>query len=271
MKTAFISGSTDGIGKQTALELARRGYSILLHGRNQQRGKDALAELSQSVPEARLQYFNADLSSLEEVRRLAGEIRTSAPQLDVLLLNAGISLKERILTVDGLEMTFAVNYLAPFLLTHLLLEPLMFAGAARVVTVSSSAHSGGRIEFDNLQGERRFDGWQAYCDSKLMNVLFARELAERMKTGGAAVTSNSLHPGVIATKLLHSAFPEIQGSSLAEGSQTSVYLAASPEVEGVSGKYFRKMRTSEASPLAEDAALRARLWATSLSLAGLQN
>ena len=266
-KTALITGSTDGIGRQTALVLARRGFHVLLHGRSPERGAAALKDLRKSVPAADMDYLNADLSSMAEVRQLAEQVRAITPRLDVLINNAGVAMKQRILTADGLETTFAVNHLAPFLLTHLLQDALRASGAGRVITVSSSAHTGGKIEFDNLQGERSFEGWQAYCDSKLMNVLFTVELARHL--AGSGMTANCLHPGVIATKMLRASFPDVTGAGLDEGAQTSVYLADSAEVEGVSGKYFRKMRPADASPLADNAALRQRLWQASAQLAGI--
>jgi NAD(P)-dependent dehydrogenase (short-subunit alcohol dehydrogenase family) len=268
LKTALITGSTDGIGKQTALDLARLGYRVLLHGRSPQRGASALAEIRRVVPDATLDYLNADLSSLGEVRRLAREALELAPRLDVLINNAGVAMKDRQVTADGLETTFAVNHLAAFTLTRLLLPALSRAAPARIITVSSSAHSGGRIDFNNLQGEHSFDGWQAYCDSKLMNILFGVELAERLH--GSEVTSNCLHPGVVATKMLASSFPTAQGMEVREGAQTSVYLATSPEVEGVNGLYFKRSRPADPSPLAQDAALRNRLWQVSCELADLE-
>ena len=264
-KIVLVTGSTDGIGKQTALELARRGFRVLLHGRSPERGSAVLKELRAEVPGAELDYLNADLSSLAEVRSLAEQVRSCTPRLDVLINNAGVAMKERLLTADELETTFAVNHLAPFLLTHLLEDRLRASGAGRVITVSSSAHTGGKIEFDNLQCERSFDGWQAYCDSKLMNVLFTVELAARL--AGSGVTANSLHPGVIATKMLRASFPDVTGAGPDEGAKTSVFLADSTDAAGVSGKYFRKMRPADASALADDPALRLRLWEVSAKLA----
>lgn len=267
MKTVLVTGATDGIGKQTALELARLGFLVLLHGRSPAKGEKTLAEIRAAAPGARLEYLNADLSVLDEVRRLAGEVLARAPRLDVLLHNAGVSMQERRLTADGLEITFAVNHLAPFLLTHLLIDRLAASAPARVVVVSSTAHTGGRIAFDNLQGERGFSGWQAYCDTKLMNVLFAAELNARL--AGTGVTANSLHPGVIATKMLAANFPDLQGASVEEGAQTSVYLAASPEVEGVGGQYFKRCKPAQPSALAQDTDLRRKLWEVTAQLAGL--
>jgi NAD(P)-dependent dehydrogenase (short-subunit alcohol dehydrogenase family) len=267
MKTILVTGSTDGIGKQTALELARSGFRVIMHGRSPRRGAEALAEIQAAVPGARLDYLNADLSALSEVRRLAAEARALTSRLDVLLHNAGVAMKERVLTPDGLETSFAVNHLAPFLLTHLLLNLLKASAPARVVVVSSTAHSGGVVEFDNLQGERSFDGWQAYCNTKLMAVLFSAELAARL--GDSGVSANSLHPGVVATKMLAASFPGLQGASLEDGAKTSLYLAADPEAQAFNGLYFKRGKPAEASPLVQDAALRRRLWDVSAQLAGL--
>jgi NAD(P)-dependent dehydrogenase (short-subunit alcohol dehydrogenase family) len=268
MKTILITGSTDGIGKQTALELARQGHHVLLHGRSPQRGAAALAEIRAGVPGAQLDYLNADLSSMEQVRRLAQEALALAPRLDVLLHNAGAAVKERTLTPDGLETSFAVNHLAPFLLSALLLERLKASAPARIVLVSSTAHSGGRIEFDNLQGEGSFDGWQAYCNTKLMSVLFIAELAARLE--GSGVSANSLHPGLIATKMLAASFPDAQGASLEVGAQTPLFLATAAEAEGLNGLYFKRSKPAEPSPLAYDRELRQRLWEVSQELAGLK-
>ena len=173
----------------------------------------------------------------------------------------------RRLTEDGLETTFAVNHLAPFLLTHLLLDALHASPAGRIVNVSSDAHLGATLEFDNLQGEQRYNGGDAYRLSKLGNVLFTVELAERLR--GTVITANSLHPGVIDTKLLNSGWPSLHGADLAAGAATTVYLATSQEVENISGRFFTNRRIAKASPLADDVVLRRRFWDVSARLAGL--
>jgi NAD(P)-dependent dehydrogenase (short-subunit alcohol dehydrogenase family) len=265
-KIVFVSGSTDGIGKQTALELAEQGATVLMHGRNAKKGIEAMNEIRKSVPKAKLDFFVSDFSSLNAIRRLAVDIRQKYDKLDVLLNNAGVFMKQRELTHDGYEMTFAVNHLAPFLLTHLCL-PLLKSGApSRVVTVSSIAHNRGMLNFDNLNGELKFDGYGAYSLSKLANVLFALELAERVKADG--ITSNTLHPGVITTKLLETGF-SMKGSSLQEGAETSVYLASSPEVASVTGRYFFKKRPQAHNPVADNLDLRKRFWEHSEKLVGL--
>jgi NAD(P)-dependent dehydrogenase (short-subunit alcohol dehydrogenase family) len=265
-KIILITGSTDGIGKQTALELARMGATVLLHGRNAERGEKALAEVRKATGSERLDYFAADLSSLKQVRALAAQVRQKYDRLHVLVNNAGVYVKERRMTEDGLETTFAVNHLAPFLLTHLLLELLKKGAPARVVNVSSRLHHSARVDLDNLQGEKRFSGFGAYCLSKLGNILFTYELAERL--AGTGVTVNALHPGGIATKLLRAASGS-SGASLEEGAATPVYLASAPEVENVTGTYFVGKQATPSSPLTYDAKLRREFWAISERLAGI--
>jgi NAD(P)-dependent dehydrogenase (short-subunit alcohol dehydrogenase family) len=176
-------------------------------------------------------------------------------------------MKELLLTVDGFETTFAVNYLASFLLTHLLSGLLRQSAPARIVTVSSTTHVNCRCEFDNLQGEKRYDGRNAYSLSKLANVLFTVEVAQRLH--GSGVTATCLHPGVVATKLLRAGFGSMSAASTDRGAETSVYLAVSPEVEGVTGKYFVNKREAEPSPLVRDAAVRTRLWQLSERYTGI--
>ncbi|MEJ5314707.1 MAG: SDR family oxidoreductase [Anaerolinea sp.] len=267
MKTVLITGSTDGIGKQTALELARRGWRVFLHGRNLRRGEEARREILRQVPQADITCLNADFSSLEEVRQLARVVLSLTPRLDALVNNAGVFLHQRLLSRDGFEMNFAVNHLAHFLLTNLLLGLLQSSAPARVVTVSSVMHRNGRLNLEDLQMEQGYTGSRAYAASKLMNVLFAAELARRME--GKGVTSNSLHPGVVATKMLREAFPSLQGSSLEEGAATSVFLVTAPDLEGVTGKYFEHGQMASCHPLAEDREVCAQLWDISARLSGL--
>ncbi len=263
-KTILITGSTDGIGKQTALELSRMGARVLLHGRSDERGEAVLNEIRAASGNRSLDLCIADLCSMQQVRQLAAEIQKKHGALHVLINNAGVLMNERQLTEDGLEMTFAVNHLSHFLLTHLLLDMMTRSAPARIINVSSMVHQGARLD---LQGERHFSGYGAYSISKLANILFAYELAERLK--GTGVTANALHPGVIGTKMLHRGFGAVGGSHLAEGAETSVYLATSPEVEGVSGKYFVRKREMESSAQTHDKALRRRFWEVSERLARL--
>lgn len=264
-RTALVTGATDGIGRQTALQLARRGASILLHGRDPAKVRaacDALATDTGAMP----QPFIADLSSIEQVRRLAGEILDRTDRLHVLIHNAGVFLKQRRVTEDGCEMTLAVNHLAPFLLTHLLLGCLSASAPARIITVSSVAHQRGRIDLDDLHRERSYEGYGAYAGSKLANVLFAYELADRL--AHTQITSNALHPGVVGTKLLREGFGT-GGISVEEGAATPVFLAADSSVSNVTGKYFVDGHEAPSSPASHDRVLRARLWDLSAAITGV--
>ena len=262
-KTMLITGATDGIGKATAQALAMQGHTVILHGRNAARGQAAVDELKKAAGHDRVDFMAADLSSLREVRQLAAAVQAKYAQLHVLINNAGVFMNERQLTEDGFEMTFAVNHLAPFLLTQQLLPLLRQSAPARIITVSSVAHQRGRINFDDLQSERAFNGYRAYAHSKLANVLFTFELAARL--AGAGVTANCLHPGVIGTKLLQTGFG-IGGATPAEGARTSVYLASAPEVETVTGAYFDDLRAVHSAPQTHDETTRRRLWEISEQL-----
>lgn len=263
MKTTLITGATDGIGLETAAILASRGHRVLVHGRNAERGKAAVAAVQQRVSGAAVEFCQADLSDLDQVRSLCETL--PAERIDVLINNAGVFMYQRQLSKQGFELTFAVNHLAHFLLTGLLL-PRMPAGA-RVITLSSIAHSRGGLDFNNLQFENGFSGYASYATSKLENAMFARELADRARD--RQILSNSVHPGVITTKLLKEGF-NTTGASLADGAATSVYLADSEEVAGVSGKYFANKREARTNPLVEDAAARRKLWEISENLSGIK-
>jgi NAD(P)-dependent dehydrogenase (short-subunit alcohol dehydrogenase family) len=266
-KTILITGSTDGIGKQTALELAESGARILLHGRNQKEVEATVKEISANTHNHNIDFFISDLSSLSQVRELADAIKSKYNSLEILINNAGVFMNDLIITEDGYEMTFTVNHLAPFLLTHLLLDLLKRNPKSRIITVSSIAHQRGKLEFDNLHGEKLFDGYGAYSLSKLANILFTYELADRL--AGTGITVNCFHPGVITTKLLRQGF-RMTGDSLKEGAETAVYLASSLEVENVSGKYFFKKKPISSSPLTYDTKLRKKFWELSEQLTGIK-
>jgi NAD(P)-dependent dehydrogenase (short-subunit alcohol dehydrogenase family) len=265
-KTVLVTGATDGIGKQTALELAQLGAHVVIHGRSEERCVATIKELERQAHEANFAYAVADFTSLQQIRDMAKTFQDRHKTLDILINNAGVFMHRRTLTQDGIETTFAVNHLAPFLLTNLLLPLLHASKPARVITVSSNTHHGAHLDMNNLQGERSYSGYSAYSASKLANVLFSNELAERVKSDD--ITSNSLHPGVISTKLLGAGWGA-GGNDLTEGASTPVYLATSPDVERTTGKYFVRSRETKPNPLANDVTVRQQLWQESARLVGL--
>jgi retinol dehydrogenase 14 len=268
-KTVLVTGSTDGIGRQTVRQLGEMGARVLVHGRDPARVDAVLDELSYTEVES--EGLVADLASLSQIRRLAAQVAQRHGQLHVLINNAGVYMDRRELTEDGYETTFAVNHLAPFLLTNLLLPLLEATPGARIVNLSSGAHRSGYIDWHNLEFEESFSGYQAYALSKLCNVLFTFELADRLRAERKSITANCLHPGVIDTKLLHAGFQGSQGADVREGARTPVYLASSPQVEGVSGVYFVARRPQRPAGVAYDRAIRRRLWSVSAALVGLEN
>lgn len=275
-KTVVVTGATQGIGLETALGLARLGASVAITARDAARGEEARRAVSEAGGrEARL--FVADLQSMAEVRRLAAELLAALPRLDVLVNNAGAIHMTRKTTPEGLEMTFAVNHLAPFLLTNLLLPRLRASAPARVVTVASEAHKVGPLPLDDLQSERGYSGWTAYGRSKLANIHFSSELARRLD--GTGVTSNSLHPGVVATGFGKNDPGWLRWTvrifrpfllDARKGARTSIHVASSPEVEGVTGRYFKSSRVARPAPYALDEATDRGLWEASARLVGLQ-
>lgn len=263
-KTVLITGSTDGIGMKTALGLARLGANVLIHGRNREKGKAVLKEISKVSGNSDLELFIADLSSQKQVRTLTADVQKNHERLDVLINNAGVFERERRLTEDGIEITFAVNYLAPFLLTNLLLDLLKKNAPSRIINVASIAHRSAAPDWNNLQGERYYDGFDSYAMSKLCIVLFTYALSRRLEC--SKITANCLHPGVIKTKLLREGFGDYPGDTPEKGARTSIYLASSPEMEGMGGKYFENQRPARSSTISYDTALQERLWKISEKL-----
>ena len=274
--TVLVTGGTGGIGLATASGLAGLGARVGIVGRDPGRAADAADAIRRTAAGARVDTFVADLSSQAEVRRLADEVLASYPRLDVLVNNVGGYWAHRHVTADGLEHTFALNHLAPFLLTELLRGLLVASAPARVVTVSSGAQAMGRIDFDDLQGEHDYNGQRAYNQSKLANVLFTYELARRLE--GTGVTANVLHPGVVRTRFgqedsgrwMRLMLPVVRPflKSPEQGARTSVHLASAPELAGVSGRYFANSAPRKSSARSYDAQVAARLWETSAELTG---
>ncbi len=273
-KTVLITGGTSGIGRATAIGLASMGARVGITGRDRDRTDRAAAAIARESGNPAVDVFVADLSSQAEVRRLAGEVLAAYPRLDVLVNNVGGYWDTRHVTADGLEHTFALNHLAPFLLTDLLLERLKQSAPARVVTVASGAHTMGRIDFDDLQGERSYSGSRAYDQSKLANVLFTYELARRLEA--STVTCNVLHPGVVRTSFGAGDPGRIQRllvpfmrpfmKSPAQGAATSIYLASAPDLVHVTGQYYANSKPKQSSKTSHDVAVATRLWQVSADL-----
>ncbi len=276
-KTVLITGGTGGIGKASAIGLAALGARVAITGRDRARAQQAAEAVARESGNPAVDVFVADLSAQAEVRRLADEVLAAYPRLDVLLNNVGGFWSHRHLTADGLEHTFALNHLAPFLLTGLLLERLTASAPARIVTVSSGAQGMGAIDFDDLMGERSYSGQRAYNQSKLANVMFTYELARKLE--GSGVTATALHPGMTNTSfsaedpsrvfapLVAVMRPFMR--SPARGADTAIYLASSPDVTGLSGKYFADRKARASNKSSYDGATTARLWDLSAGLVGL--
>jgi NAD(P)-dependent dehydrogenase (short-subunit alcohol dehydrogenase family) len=276
-KIVLITGGTGGIGKATAIGLARLGARVGITGRDVTRTGQVAADIRAASGNPEVDAFAADMSSQAEVRRLAVAVLETYPRLDVLINNVGGFWAHRHPTADGLERTFALNHLAPFLLTNLLLDRLKASAPARVVTVSSGAQSAGRIDFDDLQSARNYSGQRAYSQSKLANIMFTNELARRLE--GTGVTATSVHPGVVRTNfgaedqawlftvVSHVVLPFLK--TPAQGAQTSIYLASSPDVDGVTGQFFANGKPKSANKVAYDTDMTARLWNVSADLVGM--
>ena len=276
-KIFLVTGATDGIGRVTALKLAQTGAKIILVGRNAAKGERVIAEIKRVSGNAEIEFELADLSSQQDIRALAKRLDDRLPHLDVLVNNVGAWFDRRAMSPDGIEMTFALNHLGYFILTGLLLETLTRAPAARIVNVSSMAHRGRQIDFNDPQGAANYSGWRAYQASKLANILFTYHLAEKLADRGVSV--NCLHPGFVASKFAHNnggwlkwmmiIVQQLVAINEEKGARTSAYLAMAPEVAGVSGKYFVKSRVTESAAVSHDSDVQARLWRLSEELTGL--
>jgi NAD(P)-dependent dehydrogenase (short-subunit alcohol dehydrogenase family) len=275
-KVCLVTGATSGIGEITAAALAARGAQVIVVGRSQQKAEDTVQRIQSETGSNSVHYLLADFADLQQVWDLVSSFQNRYSRLDVLINNAGAYFNTRRQTAYGVEMTFLVNHLAPFLLTNLLLDVIKMSPSARIINVSSDAHQYGSMDFNNLEFKRGYFGMKAYARSKLANILFTYELARRLE--GSTVTVNALHPGHIATDIYRTNFSVI-GPILKwimgffaitpeEGARTSIYLASSPDVEGLTGQYYVKREVVQSSPLSYDQNVAHQLWLVSERLTG---
>ena len=274
-KTVLVTGSSSGIGFETAKALAGMGSEVILAARSEEKLKEAVTAIKTATGNESLKYYTADFSSQKSIRALAAQVKKDYTKLDVLINNAGGVFPQFKLNEDGLEMTIGTNHFAYFLLTNLLLDLLKKADSARIVSVASDSHYQGKIDFESFKKDKGYFILKAYAQSKLANVLFTAELAERLQ--GTRITANSLHPGFVKTdignkdtqwfaKLFWTLSSRIAGLSVENGAKTSIYLASSSAVNGVTGRYFNKCKVQEEAPLAKDKQLQKELWRISEEL-----
>lgn len=276
-RVCLITGANSGIGKAAAAELVKMGATLVIVCRNREKGEAALVEIRKQGDKSSVELMIADLSSSQAVRQLADEFRRKYSRLNVLINNAGLFNLRRHVTADGYEVTFATNYLSPFLLTNLLLDELEASAPSRVINVSSIAHYSGHIDFYDLNAGKGYSGFKAYSQSKLALILFTRQLAKKLEGTGVAVYS--LHPGAVATNIWSrpagpvgfiTAVPKLFMASPKKGAETVVYLATFPNPEGASGEYYEKKRVKKSSRESYDSGVAERLWNTSMRLTGLE-
>lgn len=278
-KVCLVTGATSGIGRETAQTLAQMGAQVILVGRNPKKTEETTVEIRQKTGNSAVEYLLADLSEQQQIRDLADQFKSRYNRLDILINNHGAIFFNRQETVDGLEMTFAVNHLGYFLLTNLLLDMLKASASARIVVVASDGHVDQTLDFDDLQNERNYNVMRVYGQSKLANLYFTYELARRL--AGTGVTINALHPGFVKSNIGANNFGalgsfikrivNLGGIKVEEGAATSIYLATSPDVDGISGKYFVRKRAVKSSEVSYDEETARRLWAVSEQLTGLVN
>jgi NAD(P)-dependent dehydrogenase (short-subunit alcohol dehydrogenase family) len=278
-KVCLITGATSGVGRVTAREFAKMGATVIGVGRDPTRCEKTCADIQGISGNSEVEFLLADLSNQAQVRRMARKFKEKYTRLEVLINNAGAFFLRRTLSQDGKEMTWALNHLSYFLLTNLLIEQIIASVPARIVNVASGAHYRGKIHFDNLNLERGYNGWKAYCQSKLANVLFTYELARRLENTG--VTVNSLTPGFVATGIGHNT-PRLarfvvkmvqnkKGKTPDEGAETILYLASSAGMEGISSKFYIDKKTVKSSPISYDRETAQRLWEISERMTGLKS
>jgi len=276
-KVCIVTGSNSGIGKETALALAEMGATVVMAVRDAEKGENARAEILEQTGNTKTDLMICDVASLDSIRQFAREFTEKYDRLDVLINNAGCTIHKRQVTIDGFERTLAVNYLGPFLLTHELLTILKSSAPSRVINLTSGIHFRAKVDFDDLQKERKYKAMDAYGEAKLMVVMYTYELARRLE--GTGVSVNVVHPGFAATnmgsnmgalryKIMFKMIRPLQISAK-KGAETSVYVAGSPELEGVTGKYFAKSQEQPSSELSYDEEAQKRLWAITEGLLGL--
>ena len=278
-KVVLVTGATAGIGEVTARELARMGATVVGIGRNPQKCADVAASIRSQTGNQAVEYLVADLSSMHEIIRVTDEFRSKYQRLDLLINNAGAYFQQHKVSVDGFEMTFALNHMNYFLVTRQLLDMLKANAPSRIVNVASAAHTAGKLDFADLQMTQKYGSWRAYANSKFANVVFTYELARRLQ--GSGVTANTLHPGFVASdfamnnnqsalaKVILAIFKPLRNLvaiSVDKGAETQIFLATSPTVEGVSGKYFDKKQAVKSAPLTYDEATGRQLWQVSEEL-----
>ncbi len=274
-KTVVMTGATSGIGEVAALKLAAMGARIVFIARDPQRAEATLAKLERKAPKLGHRVHHADLSLMAETKRVGAAIAQSEPRIDALVNNAGALFSQRRVTAEGLEMTFALNHMAYFVLTEALRERLAASASARIVSTSSGAHMGAKLDFDDLQAAKSYHGWKAYCRSKLCNILFTRELARRLN--GTGVTANCMHPGFVASRFGREAggwsgvllpLAQFFAISPADGADTIIHLVSSPAVAKASGGYYVKRKMITPSAAARDDGAARALWQASEALSG---
>lgn len=280
-KVCLVTGATSGMGEVIARKLAQMGATVIIVGRSRERGTETLQRIVSATGNTSIELMLADLSSQKEIRQLAQQFESRYQHLHVLVNNAGAWITTRQESIDGIEMTFALNHLGYFLLTNLLLDTLKASAPARIINVSSYGHRRAQMNFDNFQAKQGYDGMQTYRQSKLANVLFTYELARRL--AGTGVTVNAVNPGLVATRFGLNNFGVIParivnllirvyglvGTNAEQGAQTSIYLATSPNVEGITGKYFEKQTAVPSSEESYDPATASRLWQVSEAMTGV--